>query len=141
MPLGFDPSDYFQKLQLLIDPKITPSTLWELAPWSWLVDWNLRIGDTIRANEINANDRLVMHYGYAMEHSVYSTKVDWRKTSDVNGGILTVSGNPSFGIHHAQTEYKRRIRANPYGFRVGGVGSLTGGQTAILGALGLTKLK
>ena len=140
MPLGFDPSNYFDRLSALMNPKITPATLWELAPWSWLVDWNLRIGDTIRANEIHANDRLVMHYGYAMEHSVYDTSVDWHILSGTPSPSGW-SGFPRFGKIRSSTEYKRRIRANPYGFRTGGLGSLTGGQTAILGALGLTKLK
>lgn len=140
MPLGFDPTDYFQRLSVLVDPKITPATLWELAPWSWLVDWNLRIGDTIRANEINANDRLVMHYGYAMETTVYATKVDWN-TYEKPSGQLTYENRPEFGILRGETTYKRRLRANPYGFRVGGTGSLSGGQSAILGALGLTKFR
>jgi hypothetical protein len=126
---------------VLLNPKITPSTLWELAPWSWLVDWNLRIGDTIRANELNANDLLIMHYGYAMEHTVYTTNMSWRATGPLTGTNPSFSGVPTRGGYFATTEYKRRIRANPYGFRTGGTGNLTGGQTAILGALGLTKLK
>jgi len=139
-PLGFDPNDFLQRLSLLMNPKITPSTLWELAPWSWLVDWNLRIGDTIRANELNANDLLVMHYGYAMEKTVYATASSWRVLSNISA-TSTMSGVPSRGYIQSTTTYKRRLRANPYGFRVGGAGALTGSQTAILGALGLTKLK
>lgn len=139
-PLGFNPDDYFQRLSVLVNPRITPATLWELAPWSWLVDWNLRIGDTIRANEMNANDLLVMHYGYAMETSIYTTDISWRATS-APSATFTYSGLPSKGAAFATTMYKRRLRANPYGFRTGGTGGLTGSQTAILGALGLTKLK
>jgi hypothetical protein len=139
-PLGFDPNDFLHRLNALVDVRITPSTLWELAPWSWLVDWSLRIEDTIRANEINANDLLIMHYGYAMEHTVYTTNISWRATSGPTG-TASWSGLPRSGGYFASTEYKRRLRANPYGFRTGGTGSLTGGQTAILGALGLTKLK
>jgi hypothetical protein len=135
-PLGFDPSDYFQKLNQLISIKLDPKTLWELAPWSWLVDWNLRIGDSIAANQMVANDLLVMHYGYAMEHTVYTTEVSWRRTAD--GTYVKL---PASGRMFAATSTKRRIRANPYGFRTGGMSSLTGGQQAILGALGLTKLK
>ncbi len=140
MPLGFDANDYFQRVKALVDPRITPATLWELAPWSWLVDWNLRIGDTIRANEINANDRLVMHYGYAMETTVYETKVDWQSTGDTSSTIH-YTGRPTFGIRRSETVYKRRLRANPYGFRTGGIGSLTGGQAGVLSALGLSKFK
>ncbi len=138
LPIGFDASDYQQRLSQLLDPRITPSDLWELAPWSWLVDWNLRIGDTIHSNELAANDRLIMHYGYAMEHTVYTTEAHWKANVAAPAGW---SNLPLKGGWFATTQYKRRLRANPYGFRVGGAGSLTGGQYAILGALGLTKLK
>ena len=140
-PVGFDPTSYLERLAVLVNPKITPAVLWELAPWSWLVDWNLRIGDTIRANEMNANDLLVMHYGYAMEETIYTTESSWTAVAEPTSPYDTWSNLPRKGRYFASTTYKRRLRANPYGFRVGGASSLTGGQTAILGALGLTKLR
>lgn len=140
-PLGFDPSDYMSRLSVLMNWRITPSTLYELAPWTWLVDWSLRIADSIRANEIHANDLLVMHYGYAMETAVYTTSMNWRTTSGPTPSNPSWSGLPLRGGTFATTTYKKRLRANPYGFRVGGGSSLTSGQLAILGALGLTKLK
>lgn len=138
-PLDFDPNDYFQRLNALVNTKITPETLWQLAPWSWLVDWNLRIGDSIRSNQLAANDLLVMHYGYAMEHSVYTTELSWRATSGVDEKNYKWNNFPSKGRYFSSTSYKRRLRANPYGFKTGGPSSLSGGQLAILGALGLTK--
>jgi hypothetical protein len=142
MPLGFDPNDYLQRLNALVSVKITPSVLWELTPWSWLVDWYLKIQDTIRANELNANDLLVMHYGYAMEHTYYNTGVSFKTLSDTKPNGISYSGNrPKTGYLASVTEYQRRLRANPYGFRTGGTGGLSVHQGAILGALGLTKLK
>jgi hypothetical protein len=140
-PLGFDPNDYAQRLGVLLNPKITPATLWQLAPWSWLVDWNLRIGDSIEANEKASNDLLVMHYGYAMETTVYKTNVNWRLLSTPNSQYSTWTGFPTWGRYKVETVYKRRLRANPYGFRAGGADALNGGQIAILGALGLTKTR
>lgn len=136
LPLGFDPDSFLDRANALVNTKITPSVLWELAPWSWLVDWSLRIGDTIAANEMAANDLLVMHYGYAMERAVYTTNLTWRLTAQ--GTYHTL---PTRGGMMAVTEYKTRLRANPYGFRTGGTGALSGGQLAVLGALGLTKTR
>lgn len=131
--LGFDPSDYYQRLDALVNTKITPETLWELSPWSWLVDWQLRIGDTIRANELAQNDRLIMHYGYAMQSEVYTTECSWlRDGKSVNW--------PTMGRLFSSTTFKTRIRANPYGFKPGlGAGGLSDWQLSILGALGLTR--
>jgi len=140
-PLGFDPTSYIERANVLTNTKFTPSVLWELSPWSWLIDWQLRIGDTIRANEINANDLLVMHYGYAMEHTVYQTSGWYRDLGDSQPQYYRTTGIPQKGFYGSKTEFKRRLRANPYGFRIGGASSLTGDQYSILGALGLTKLK
>lgn len=135
-PLGFDPSSYLEKLNVLVNTRVTPEVLWNLTPWTWLVDWNLKIGDSIRANQLRANDLLIMHYGYAMEQTVYTTTSYFENPSN----------NPPNTIFPAKTGMivrttrKRRIRANPYGFGIGGAGALSAPQLAILGALGLTKL-
>lgn len=137
--LGFDPTDYFSRLDQLVKFDITPETLWELAPWSWLVDWNLRIGDSIAANQIAANDRIIMHYGYAMERTTYRSLHSLTHAKNVVGSVQ-YTGYPANADVSIQTEYKRRIRANPYGFRVTTPSAFSAGQLAILGALGLTKL-
>jgi hypothetical protein len=133
-PLDFDNESYLSRLDVLVNTNITPETLWELAPWSWLVDWTLRIGDNIRANLLRANDLLVMHYGYAMEKTIFTTNSSWSHPSPPSGAHF-----PKEGYMSVRSERKRRIRANPYGFGIGGADSLSGGQLAILGALGLTK--
>jgi len=134
-PLNFDPTNYFSRLNVLVNTKVTPETLWNLTPWSWLVDWNLRLGDSIRSNILRANDLLIMHYGYAMEETVYTTGSSFGSPNNT----ATTTYPASAGMV-ARTVRKRRIRANPYGFGVGGASALTGSQLAILGALGLTKL-
>jgi len=144
--LGFDPSSFLDRLDQLVNVKMTPSVLWELAPWSWLVDWHLRIGDSIRAQELVANDLLVMHYGYAMEHTVLSElmSIDMSANARTNPGTSSYTYWPDLPnsiSYVSRTEYKRRIRANPYGFRTGGTSALSVGQLGILGALGLTRLK
>jgi len=133
-PLNFDPSSYFDRLNVLVNTKVTPEVLWNLTPWTWLADWTLRIGDNIRANQLRANDLLIMHYGYAMEETVYTTGSSYGLP--VNGFNQS---DPKTATMIATTTRKRRIRANPYGFGVGGASALTADQLAILGALALTK--
>lgn len=133
-PLDFDPTDYISRLNVLVNTKVTPEVLWNLQPWSWLVDWNLRIGDSIRSNQLRANDLLVMHYGYAMEKSVYTTGSSFSNPTN----SVTVTYPQNAGMV-ATTTRLRRIRANPYGFGIGGASALSASQLAILGALLLTK--
>jgi len=137
-PLSFDPESYLSRLDVLMNSDFTVRTLWQLAPWSWMIDWFLDIESTMKANELAGNDHLIMHYGYAMETEVYKTKISWKRTSQLPS---TITGIPSTGGLRSSTIYKRRLRANPYGFQVNPTGALTGDQLGILGALGLTKLK
>lgn len=110
----------------------TPDTLWELAPWSWLVDWGTNVGDIISNVSAFQNDGLVMPYAYIM-----SEKTVERTYTLVNGGLQVSkpSPPPSFSVKAIR---KQRQRATPFGFGVD-MGSLTGRQNAILGALGLSR--
>jgi hypothetical protein len=134
-PLDFNPDDYLSRLNVLVNTKLTPEVLWELTPWSWLADWTLRIGDSIRANQLRANDLLIMHYGYAMERTVFTTFLNL-----YDPYFVPASSIPFKMKFSSRTTRKRRIRANPYGFTVGGASALSVEQLAILGALGLSRL-
>jgi hypothetical protein len=123
--IGYDPTSYISRLDSLVNAKLTPAVLWELAPWSWLVDWGLRIGDALETAERLADDRVHAQYAYGMQH----TKV--RQLHDVESIMSAAS------LH----ERKERVRANPYGFKVGGFAGLNTWQQSILLALGLTKTR
>lgn len=133
-PLGFDPTKFLDRAKHMMSIELTPATLWELTPWSWLIDWYAHLGASIEANQIASDESLHIHYAYAMEETRYRTL-----------GYVNYPGSPSYkvGLPFAttigETVTKRRIRANPFGFTVGGSASLNGKQLAILAALGLSK--
>jgi len=120
-----------RKADKLLGVKITPEVLWELAPWSWFIDWFANIGDIIAVNTHLANDNLVLRYGYLTRKSkrvvtVAQTDVrftTWRPSPIVFQGVLLET---------------TRVRATPYGFGIN-TDSLSEMQWAILAALGLTK--
>lgn len=117
----------------LFDTRLTPELLWNLAPWSWAVDWFTNAGDVIHNISRLGSDGLVMQYGYAMRRSIVREEVkavsQW---SDPYGShtakVSTVIGS----------EWKQRVRAHPYGFGITDT-SLSARQLAILAALGLTR--
>jgi hypothetical protein len=135
---GFDPSKYMDRLETLMSFDITPSVLWNLQPWTWLADWFVDIGGAISSMEGAMLNRVLTTYLYAME------------TTTVKHGYLLSKMHPTFTgevyvgpTSYANTTYyvrKRRIRANPFGFNGSSdfVG-LNSEQSAILGALGLTR--
>jgi hypothetical protein len=140
LPLSFDPTDFLSRADALINVKLTPDTLWQLSPWSWLAEWFLRIEDSIRSNELVANDKLIMHYGYAMQRTTDTWSSTYFDGQDSFNQLQYFSPRPPMGgMLFSRTEHKERFRANPYGFTSGGFTGLTGSQASILGALGLSK--
>jgi len=113
--------------QKLLGIQPTPETLWNLAPWSWAVDWFSSAGDVISNISDWSTDGLVMRYGYLMEHCVSTDTYYWTGSK---------GATPSPVV--ATRESKSRRRANPFGFGLT-VAGLSPRQLAIAAALGLSK--
>jgi len=113
-------------LRVVYGVDLTPRLLYELMPWSWLIDWFTNVGPVISGLQEQYLDGLVAPYAYIMGH--YRKKV----TTTVVGPLCT-----------AQTidlwEVKAREPATPYGFGLQ-AGDFTDKQNAILAALALSRL-
>lgn len=135
VPQGSDPFSraraFGAEADRLFGLSLTPDVLWNLAPWSWAVDWVTNTGDVLSNVGDVASQGLVMQYGYMMEHTI--TKVTYSLTGaticgeavQVPDAVLTV-------------ESKQRIRANPFGFGITWDG-LSSFQASILAALGISR--
>lgn len=123
--------EFERRANVVLGTRLTPDVLWNLAPWSWLVDWFGNVGDVISNATALSNDNLVMRYGYLTKKVsvTYSyTCPDVRSNGHKLGSVTT-------GLINTSLE---RRRATPYGFGVD-LNGLSVAQWAILGALGLTK--
>lgn len=124
---------YGSEADKLFGITITPDVLWELAPWSWAVDWFSNAGDVIHNASAFGAAGLVMQYGYMMSESV-----DTISYSLKGSGIKNFSGAPSSS--YTKRVVKTRRPANPFGFGLTEF-DLSPTQLAITAALGLTKLR
>jgi len=124
---------YEQMANNLLGSRFGVDTLWELTPWSWLVDWELDVGGFLHNIELLHNDSLVLRYGYMM-HETHAERI-YSAISPVIDRKGNHCGIPmaSYSVHQ-----KTRTRATPYGFGLN-VDNFNPRQWAILGALGLTK--
>jgi len=123
-------SRYEAQANHLLGTRFDSSTAWELAPFSWLVDWHWDVGNFLSNVQALENDELVMRYGYVM-HSTSATRT-FLKT-----GLTPRGAAPSTLRTDVTLSQKTRYRASPYGFGPQG-GASTPRQWAILGALGMT---
>lgn len=133
---GFDTfaesvQSYQMMAQVLLGNQVTPEVLWEIAPWSWLVDWRLKIGQMLSAAQVPA-DGLVVRYGYLMRHQTREVSYIPKTPVQFKNGWKST---PSFTL---RTESKERVRSTPYGFATT-TSQFSAQQWSILAALGLTR--
>jgi hypothetical protein len=135
LPTGYDSRSKMARYALeskkLFGLSLTPETLWNLAPWSWAVDWFSNTGDVVSNLTDWATDGLVMRYGYLMEHSI--VRDTYTHTGSGLIGLKNRVSPLTFVI-----ETKIRKRANPFGFGVSWNG-LSPFQLSIAAALGLSR--
>jgi hypothetical protein len=111
----------------------SPDLLWEVLPWSWLIDWFANVGDVMSNLSENAAENLVAEYAYVMS--------EWKLTQTVNESINILSSNgvtPISCESETVQHVKRRSSASPYGFGLNPA-SLSGKQGLILSALGISR--
>lgn len=120
-----------QEAAKLLGLELTAETLWNLAPWSWAVDWFTNVGDIIHNMVAFSQDGLVLRYGYIMETATHD------RTHTITG-LKPQNGNiPSELTETYRTISKQRLRATPWGF--GFNGGISPRQLAIVGALGISR--
>lgn len=114
---------------------LSPETIWNLIPWSWLGDWAGNVGD-IMANASSASiNGLTVDYAYAMHSQENITE------TVVSGNLKSLGSDVPFRCHSEDiSESKGRSRANPYGFGIS-FPDLSTERIAILAALGLSRLR
>lgn len=134
------PSDYStddsmqghaRRVQDVFGLALTPDLVWNLAPWSWAVDWFTSAGAVASNISDAARFGLVLRYGYVMEHTVrqriwtYNGRSSWYSSAVPPPFILV-------------DETKIRRKATPFGFGLTWDG-LSPLQIAIAAALGITR--
>lgn len=112
--------------------RLTPDVIWNLAPWSWAIDWFSNIGDFSTNVDNWIIDGQVLAYGYIMQHVLHERTYAWEGPTGLRSG----SARPD--TITLVTETKTRHRATPYGFGKD-MGALSATQLSIIAALGISK--
>jgi hypothetical protein len=105
--------------------------VWNLLPWSWLVDWFTNINHVVTNLSYLGRDGLYLERGYIMaEYSLTETSVS-------TGMVL---GRPFVSKGVRSHDRKYRTRASPFGFGLTWK-DFSPYQTSILAALGVSRLR
>jgi hypothetical protein len=109
---------------------ISPTLIYRVIPWTWLLEWFLNVGDNLQMLEDQLTGRVASQYMYLMRHTYerYKYIVTW---TTVDGQSLSFEKFDSI-------DCKRRVPAGSnFGFSAA-PGGLSPMQQAILIALGLS---
>lgn len=123
-------------LERLFGLSLNPDVLWELAPWSWAIDWFSDASEVIHNFTSMELGDSVMRYGFIMEE--ISRKEFYNL--DYHGLKKDCGFNSPIPTSTNEITLKRRTEANPFGFGVEWSG-LSPTQLAITAALGITRLR
>lgn len=111
--------------------RVSPSLVWELTPWSWLIDWGTNAGDVIDNISSRYLDNTVNKYAFIMCH---------KRRRAVNASTLYfTSGNVNM-VWSQDIETKCRVAASPFGFGLT-LDDLSMRQLSILAALGISRAR
>lgn len=99
--------------QKLLGISLTPETLWNIAPWTWLTDWVANTGDVVANVSAIGTDSLMMRYGYLMQEatSVFRHEHLGVTIQGSNVRDATIVGEFTDSV-------KTRIGASPFGFGI-----------------------
>lgn len=111
----------------------TPQTVWELTPFSWLVDWFVNVDDLLRQTFIAGTDGSVPVRAYVMAKSIIVTEYTWTAELPFAG-----SWRPRTFTYVVEETIKQRERAGGFGLDWREEG-LSPKQLSILAALGVSR--
>lgn len=120
--------------RLIYGLELSPEVIWNLAPWSWLIDWFANVGPLLSNVSAFQQDGLVLRYGYVMEEVSRTL----HRSNDVVPAVPQTT-HPTHVQDVFHGVWKRREKATPFGFGLNSA-AFTNRQWAILGALGLTRI-
>lgn len=123
--------------------ELTPSLVWELLPWSWLVDWFWDVGDFYANLSNDMYDNCVAKYAYVMAQRSIDIQYQQEQviqTSDYYNGPKH-DHTINLDVTYSSTS-KERAQASPFGFGLlPDWSNLSGRQLAILSALCVTRTR
>ena len=125
---------YMSNAQKLLGSGMSLHTIWKLTPWTWMSDWFLDIGSLLGYQQDVADNGLVARRsGYTVEDTYYA------EASLRSYGTAAYSNN-LYGMTSATCVEKRQWRYSGSPYSMAFNWDLSGFQTAIISALGISKM-
>ena len=126
---------YIQLATELLGLELTPAVLWELTPWTWLLDWASNLGSLAANISMLDWSNILLDYAYLTFVVKTTSAVTWSGPKTLSNGVKL---SHSYIANSYTVEEKIREQASPFGFSVSWDG-LSPFQLSILAALGMSR--
>lgn len=132
----------FKAARILWGVDITPQLMWQVMPWSWLINWCVDIESLIHNLTSQVSDNLVSNGAWVMLKTTTKSTASYSVSTKVINQITgqTRRTYPLSASCISIQESKARAAASPFGFGVN-LPELSAWRVSILSALGLSKLR
>ena len=126
--------------EALFGTKPTPSLLWNVLPWTWLIDWFSNVGDTVSNLNSGWAENLVSKYTFVMRRTDTETVAEAKVRMQESLTAQNSWARVDFPLRSRSgtTEKARVGGGNPFGLNVQ-LPSLSAKQLGILAALGISR--
>lgn len=132
LPSGPRDAGYFKKLtRRIFGLRVTPSMIWAIMPWSWLVDYFVDVKSVVDFASSGVEDCLICDWCYIVK----SQTEKYSCSSYVAVNVMPSGGAYLEAKRTYELTYKTRIHGTYFGFRVK-ESDLNWRQQSILAALG-----
>jgi len=126
-----------KKLQPLLGSGLSADVIYDLTPYSWLLNWVKNFGSVLSYQEaLTGADVVADAHGFTIRQI---KRVGWTASWSENpyGSLFYVTSQSApVGTAYTRSD-RRKAGTSPYSLTTGSWDSLSGSQWAILGALGL----
>ncbi len=129
---------YLDRATHLLGLELTPDVLWQLTPWTWLLDWASNLGAVSSNLSSLAWSNVLLDYAYLTYKVKTVSSTSFMSSGSYNYGSGFLIEIPPVLFNRATTVETIREQASPYGFSVGWDG-LSPFQLSILAALGMSR--
>jgi hypothetical protein len=129
---------------ILLGTRLDPELLYNLAPWTWFIDWFVNIGDVVGNLTSLSTDHVNIHHAYIMKHTRITRERTTKEPITLKGRYASFANESlrrNIGRVSNTVTYERKVRyrASPFGFGLT-FADLTPYQQAILLALGVSRI-
>lgn len=132
-------------ISVLYGANPTPSAIYSVYPWTWLLDWFTNVGDIVSNLSRNAVENESFTNAYAMYteevYDVVDVSLHWDSidASSLPGSCFILDQGADSMKHTHYKGSKLRRQASPFGFGLKR-GDFTASQLAILAALAVSRI-